>query len=615
MGHPRLGLKLKHRQSMARSVLLGLFAINSILIITVCVGWASGHAPVSSVLVTSTALVLLFIPAWLVRRGSIRLASWLLSLLLMCAAVATFCQRGVEGTGILAMALAAALAGLLLGKREAMLMCLLGGLAAVGCYHAFSFELVVPSAESDYLIDGLFIGIELIALAALVWLPTRRLQEELHSSRASGDRGYDLLLALSRASQAVQGAQTPKDVYRLVAEEVVPLDIHAVTFILDGDRQRMEMPYLHIDPSVRQKAERLTGLQADGYSFRLKPDGILERAAIHGEIIYRESIREIIAEVIPETLRGVAGMLEKLVGVRTGFVVPLRPAREPFGVLIVTGSRVVESDRPAIRTFADQICTALQTIHSRDALEQAREEADAGNVAKSRFLAGMSHELRTPLNAILGFSKMLDDGALGEINGDQKEILGDILGSSEHLRDLIDDILDLAKIEAGKMVLEVAQVEVDAILARCLGTIRGPADAEGIDLEYRAGDGIEGLSLPADAHMLQQILTKLLSNAAKFTPAGGTITLAAERADDALQISVSDTGAGVPVTALDRVFDPFYQVDRGRQGKTPGTGLGLPLAKQMVELHGGRIWIERLDEGGSRCTFSLPLGGVAPPNA
>ena len=254
----------------------------------------------------------------------------------------------------------------------------------------------------------------------------------------------------------------------------------------------------------------------------------------------------------------------------------------------------------------------LQVEKSNLNLEKAVEKANqlaiaasAANRAKSEFLANMSHELRTPLNHIIGFTELVADRAVGPVNATQEEYLNDVLGSSRHLLSLINDILDLSKIEAGKMELEVSEIAFQSLLENSMVMIKEKAMNHGIKI------GTRFMEIPpiirADERKLKQILYNLLSNAVKFTPDGGTISLEARNADgQGVQITVSDTGIGLPEADLERIFKPFEQGDNSAGRKYQGTGLGLSLTRKMVELHGGRIWAE--SEGrGKGCHFHVLL--------
>ena len=224
----------------------------------------------------------------------------------------------------------------------------------------------------------------------------------------------------------------------------------------------------------------------------------------------------------------------------------------------------------------------------------------------------MSHELRTPLTAIIGFSQVLVEQYFGELNEKQTEYVNDILESGEHLLSLINDILDLAKIEAGKDELELSRFNVKELLESSLVMIKEKALKHSLSLETQISSELDQLIITADRRKLKQIVFNLLSNSAKFTPDDGTITIGARREGSSLIISVADTGIGISSEDQKKIFGEFYQVQSGLTDKTPGTGLGLPLSKRMVEMHGGRIWVE--SEGkdkGSIFTFSLPIREVS----
>jgi len=272
----------------------------------------------------------------------------------------------------------------------------------------------------------------------------------------------------------------------------------------------------------------------------------------------------------------------------------------------------------------------VERKHTEELLKNAKEAAEASSTAKSTFLANMSHELRTPLNAIIGFTELMADEQAGALNETQKEYTGDVLRSSRHLLSLINDILDLSKVEAGKLQLDVGTVFLPALLQNSFTMIKEKSLKHGIQLRMEIGGIPE--KIRGDERKLKQVLYNLLSNAVKFTPDGGIVTLGACRfffrdqqwtredgngeslpftpssSGEWVGISVRDTGSGLEKEDLDRIFDPFEQADNSASRRYQGTGLGLTLTRRLVEIHGGNIWAESEGPGkGSRFRFLIPL--------
>ena len=264
-----------------------------------------------------------------------------------------------------------------------------------------------------------------------------------------------------------------------------------------------------------------------------------------------------------------------------------------------------------LKSFNSQLESKVQERTSQ--LEEAVSVAEASNHAKSEFLASMSHELRTPLNAIIGFSEVLRERYFGDLNPKQSEYIVDIVDSGKHLLSLINDILDLSKIEAGKMDLELSRFKIADLLRSSLVMIKEKALAHNLKLDIQIPDDINELLITADERRIKQVMFNLLSNSAKFTPDGGLIKLEAHYEGADLVISVSDTGIGMTSQEQKRLFEAFYQASGGIKGKTPGTGLGLAITRSIIEKHGGKIWMESKGTNmGSTFTFTLPVKALTP---
>jgi len=262
-------------------------------------------------------------------------------------------------------------------------------------------------------------------------------------------------------------------------------------------------------------------------------------------------------------------------------------------------------DQNLVRIFCNDITDLKQTM---DELERAKKAAEAADVAKSEFLANMSHELRTPLNSIIGFSEMLYDQTFGELNEKQMKYIKNVLVSSRHLLDLINDILDLSKVESGNEELEVNTIELEKVLRDSMTMLKQKAHKHNIDMNLNIHENAQGLEFKADKRKIKQILFNLLSNAVKFTPDNGRVDLDAKKKDAKLLISVEDNGIGISKEKQEEIFDKFQQSSSGHSRKYKGTGLGLALTQKLVKLHGGKIWVESEGKGkGSRFYFTIPL--------
>jgi len=258
-----------------------------------------------------------------------------------------------------------------------------------------------------------------------------------------------------------------------------------------------------------------------------------------------------------------------------------------------------------VESFARQAAIAIENVRLFNEIQEKSAQLEVANRHKTEFLANMSHELRTPLNAIIGFSEVLLQRMFGELNAQQADYLEDIMSSGRHLLTLINDILDLSKIEAGRMELELASFSLVAALNNAVTLVRERAQSHGIRLELDVAPQLD--TVIADERKLKQVVVNLLANAVKFTPDGGTITLRAVRENGHVRLAVHDTGIGIAPEDQARIFEEFQQATHLTEKSREGTGLGLALSKRMVELHGGTISVDSAPGKGSTFTVALPL--------
>jgi len=339
-------------------------------------------------------------------------------------------------------------------------------------------------------------------------------------------------------------------------------------------------------------------------------EGLVGEAAAQGQPVFVDC-----PTGLPLSLDTGVGVL----ATATLFAVPLLHREKLLGVVAgAAQTPLLDRERSWLSQVAGQVAVGLYATRqfqelkdlsqqlnerSRKIEAQNRELAHATRL-KSEFLASMSHELRTPLNAIIGFSEALKDGLLGDLTHDQLDYVTEVYQSGRHLLSLINDILDLSKIEAGKMELDVEPVDVASVIGNALTIMKERAAKGGVTVTQTIAPGIT--TLDADGRKLRQIIYNLLSNAVKFTPSGGSVSVEVTRAGDQVELAVVDTGIGISPEGRARLFQPFEQLDGGIARKFSGTGLGLVMVKNLVELHGGAVGLESEEGQGSRFWVRLP---------
>jgi PAS domain S-box-containing protein len=298
-------------------------------------------------------------------------------------------------------------------------------------------------------------------------------------------------------------------------------------------------------------------------------------------------------------------------GVRVPVEISLSPVKYDGDVRVTAIIHDVTERKRAeqqIREIHEQLTAKLTATNEQ--LELRNREIERTNRLKTEFVASMSHELRTPLHTIIGFAELMAEELEGPLNEKQKRFIGHIHKDSLHLLELINDVLDLSRIEAGRLELRLEMFDMMAAIDEVLATIRPQAVAKSLNLRASVSTSV---TLHADRVRFKEILYNLLSNAVKFTPEGGRIRVEATTRDSFAEVSISDTGVGIPAEEQASIFDKFYQVGSTTRGVREGTGLGLAITKQLVEAHGGRIWLQSEPGRGSRFHFTIQLEEAGGP--
>ena len=437
---------------------------------------------------------------------------------------------------------------------------------------------------------------------AVIAIENVRLFQELEARTSELARSVGELRALGEVGQAVSSTLDLQIVLNTIVRHAVQLSGTSGGMIYEYDEPTQEF---HLRASYRMEEELVEAYRAA--PLRIGQGATGRAAATRGPMQVANLLNE--PELGGARIRPILARL----GYQSLLAVPLLLEQRIMGALTVyrreAGSFALEIIN-LLQTFAIQSVLAIQNARLFREIEDKSRQIEAANRHKSEFLANMSHELRTPLNAIIGFSEVLQERMFGELNEKQAEYTDDILSSGRHLLSLINEILDLSKVEAGRMELELAAFDLPLAIDNARTFVRERAVKHGINLDVtvdeRLGDFV------GDERKIKQILLNLLSNAVKFTPEGGRIGINARQADGSVEISVSDTGIGIAPEDQARIFEEFRQGGSDYAHKTEGTGLGLTLAKKFVELHGGRIWVESEVGKGSTFTFTLPERASPP---
>jgi signal transduction histidine kinase len=430
---------------------------------------------------------------------------------------------------------------------------------------------------------------------AVIAIENVRLFKELEARTADLTRSVEQLTALGEVGRAVSSTLDVETVLSTIvsrASQLASADGCSI-FEYDEGTEQFELRATHNDDTAFVEALRAVPLR--------KGEGLMGRAAEMREPIqipditqpgaYQSSVRDTLIRF----------------GYRALLAVPLLREDQIIGSL--SFNRKAPGEFPpevvdVLKTFATQSALAIQNARLFREIADKSAQLEAASRHKSEFLTNMSHELRTPLNAIIGFSEVLTERMFGELNDKQAEYLKDIHASGTHLLSLINDILDLSKIEAGRMDLERSDFDLPNAIENALILVRERANRRGITLGSTIDERLRVIG--GDERKVKQVLLNLLSNALKFTPEGGRIDVGARLHDHVAEVSVADSGIGIAPADQDAVFEEFRQVGAADK-KAEGTGLGLALSRKFIELHGGRIWVESQVGVGSTFTFTLPV--------
>jgi signal transduction histidine kinase/HAMP domain-containing protein len=459
--------------------------------------------------------------------------------------------------------------------------------------------IIVTRAQPGAFTDKQIALLQTFADQAVIAIENVRLLQEVQARNAALTESLEQQTATAEILRVI--SQSPTDVQPVL--EVVAKNAarvcgarDALVFRAEGDRLQPVAHFGYLpnsDADIPRPSTRT-----------ISPASVLGRAFLERRTV---QVADMLAgDVAKEFSEG--AQFARRMGHRTVMVTPLVREGVAIGAIAMRRDEVHPfSDKQIalLETFASQAVIAIENVRLFTELQERTSQLQVANRHKDEFLANMSHELRTPLNAIIGFSEVMLERMFGELTDKQEEYLNDILSSGRHLLSLINDILDLSKIEAGRMELDVADFNLPVAIDNALTLVHERAARRGLtltqDVDERLGD------FRGDERKIKQVLLNLLSNAIKFTPEGGKVQVRAELKGEVVEIAVADTGVGIAPEDQEMVFEEFRQVGTDVAKKHEGTGLGLALSRRFVELHGGNLWLESEVGVGSTFTFALPV--------
>ncbi|MBT3386414.1 MAG: response regulator [Desulfobacula sp.] len=482
----------------------------------------------------------------------------------------------------------------------------------------------------------------IIIIMGVAFWGFHRLREDI----VLGTQTYELLNKMGEVFSDVKDAETGKRGYLLTS------DVDYLKPYLEAS-QKIENAFLTIEKLIRDNPVQNKNLETLKKMVVFKMDDLKETVLVYEHQGLDKALQKVRTDKGKDIMDQVRLLVAKMVKEEKK-ILDLKRGQVAYHIGIVTMVMIIGiflilclgvlSLVNLNRTIQEQKQRVL-------ILNRARKTAEEASQSKSKFLATMSHELRTPLNAIIGFSEILGEKVFGELNAKQERYVSNILASGKHLLGLINDILDISKVEAGKIELELSMVNIRSLLEACLVMVREMAMKKGINLDLKVNQELLFRQIEADAQKLKQVMFNLLSNAVKFTPKGGKISIAVELVSDSgdnvsgkgagdnvsrkgakaqsksddlqspnnnlqssifniqyIRVSVTDTGIGIEPEDQERVFGEFEQIDSTYARKQEGTGLGLALTRHLVELFGGRIWVHSKGLGkGSAFAFTIPF--------
>ncbi len=448
--------------------------------------------------------------------------------------------------------------------------------------------------------------------------------------RALEDRNNQLV-ALNRISSTIKGIlSTEKAVRKVLSGVTAGLGYDICFLVIPSKKENTIAFYAPRKHEVAQKIEEILGMPISSLKLPYIENNFVYQSIKRHKIIFQDDLYELVRGIEPPITQQTASRIQKELGFKKFIVTPLVAERKVVGALIgATQNRVIDELRiDVLENFSNQAALAIESAQLFEELRQKNIDLEQANKIKGEFLAIMSHELRTPLTAVIGFSELLLEEVMGELNKEQKEYLKEVVHNSEHLLHLINSILDLSKVESGRMDLNIESFDLKQVVEDVKSSMQPLLKKKSLFLEVNFDSSFSWIE--ADQRKIRQILLNLLSNGIKFTSEGGKLTIQVHYSKNLSElqqypviditpfelgyykISIQDTGIGMHEKDLENIFDPFSQVDSSYTRRYQGTGLGLTLTKQFIEMHQGIIWVESEYSKGSCFHILLPAKKPLP---